>query len=215
MENRTINLIANNQTLVIDKVIEIVSDTENYIYANVDLGENWQSFDSVRAIWSHGVDVPMVLNNGSCKVPADVIAGMGVVKVNLVGSNVENDVLVDRLTTEQIPAILVKQNVPIDGTDPQEITPSQFEQFVSIVQNAVANIKDIVSTTLNADYTLTFVYSDGTSYTTPSIRGEQGIQGERGATGAQGADYILTSADKTEIANTVYGMIESAEGSDY
>ena len=31
----------------------------------------------------------------------------------------------------------------------------------------------------------------------------------------KGSDYNLTSADKTEIANTVYGMIESAEGSDY
>lgn len=37
----------------------------------------------------------------------------------------------------------------------------------------------------------------------------------KGDTGADGNDYILTSADKTEIANTVYGMIESAEGSDY
>lgn len=54
--------------------------------------------------------------------------------------------------------------------------------------------------------------------------GDQGIQGpkgDKGDTGAQGPkgdagdDYILTNADKTEIANTVYGMIESAEGSDY
>ena len=51
--------------------------------------------------------------------------------------------------------------------------------------------------------------------------GPQGPKGDTGATGATGpqgpagADYILTNADKTEIANTVYGMIESAEGSDY
>lgn len=36
----------------------------------------------------------------------------------------------------------------------------------------------IASATLNADYTLTFEFTDGTSYTTPvSIRGEQGEQG--------------------------------------
>ena len=50
------------------------------------------------------------------------------------------------------------------------------------------------------------------------IQGPQGVPGQTGPQGPQGpagADYVLTSADKTEIANTVYGMIESAEGSDY
>ena len=179
MENRTINLYANNQTLVIDKVIEIVSDTENYIYANVDLGENWQSFDSVRVIWSHGVDVAMVLNNGRCKVPADVIADMGVVKVNLVGSNVENDVLVDRLTTEQIPAILVKQNVPIDGTDPQEITPSQFEQFVEAVKDdadrAEQSASEAETSAQNASDSATSAHNSAQSAHDDKIAIEQAI----------------------------------------
>lgn len=43
----------------------------------------------------------------------------------------------------------------------------------------------IASAVLNADYTLTLRFTDGTSYTTPSIRG---VQGERGETGAKGAD---------------------------
>lgn len=179
MENRTINLYANNQTLVIDKVIEIVSDTENYIYANVDLGENWQSFDSVRAIWSHGVDVSMVLNDGRCKVPADVIADMGVVKVNLVGSNVENDVLVDRLTTEQIPAILVKQNVPIDGTDPQEVTPSQFEQFVEAVKDdadrAEQSASEAETSAQNASDSATSAHNSAESAHDDKIAIEQAI----------------------------------------
>lgn len=44
----------------------------------------------------------------------------------------------------------------------------------------------IASTVLNADYTLTITFTDGTSVTTSSIRGEQGIRGETGATGATG-----------------------------
>lgn len=52
-------------------------------------------------------------------------------------------------------------------------------------------------------------------------KGDTGAQGPKGDTGAKGDkgdkgdSYILTNADKAEIANTVYGMIESAEGSDY
>lgn len=38
--------------------------------------------------------------------------------------------------------------------------------------------KGISSTTLNSDYTLTLTFTDGTTYTTPSIRGEKGEQGD-------------------------------------
>ena len=44
----------------------------------------------------------------------------------------------------------------------------------------------IASVTLNADYTLTIVFTDGTSTTTTSIRGEKGEQGEQGIQGIQG-----------------------------
>lgn len=56
----------------------------------------------------------------------------------------------------------------------------------------------IASTVLNSDYTLTITFTDGTSYTTPSIRGAKGDTGDTGATGngiqstVLNADYTLT-----------------------
>lgn len=41
----------------------------------------------------------------------------------------------------------------------------------------------IESTVLNPDYTLTIIFTDGTSYTTSSIRGEKGLKGETGESG--------------------------------
>lgn len=38
----------------------------------------------------------------------------------------------------------------------------------------------ISSTILNDDYTLTFTFTDGTTYKTPSIRGDKGDPGEPG-----------------------------------
>lgn len=70
----------------------------------------------------------------------------------------------------------------------------------------------IASTILNDDYTLTFTFTDGTSYTTPtSIRGEigpigpQGIQGLTGKTGATGAkgEQGKTGETGNGIASTV------------
>ena len=50
----------------------------------------------------------------------------------------------------------------------------------------------ISSAVLNDDYTLTITFTDGTSYTTPSIRGEAGYTPQRDT------DY-WTDADKAEI----------------
>ena len=53
----------------------------------------------------------------------------------------------------------------------------------------------IASAVLNADYTLTLTFTDGNSYTTPSIRGAQGAAGPAGngiASTVLNADYTLT-----------------------
>lgn len=53
----------------------------------------------------------------------------------------------------------------------------------------------IENTVFNSDYTLTITFTDGTSYTTPSIRGEKGIKGDVGngiASTVLNNDYTLT-----------------------
>ena len=187
MDKQIITFSANEQNLVrIGGEYHYSSNKVSYIGAHFDLGANWDGFDSVRAVWFtdriNGIStVPD--GEGNCTVPTEVLKKKDRVFVNLVGSIVSNGELTDRLTTYPAVALVVDSKAKVDSTETAPVTPSQFEQFVSIVQDAVANIKDIVSTTLNADYTLTFVYSDGTSYTTPSIRGERGPQGADGADG--------------------------------
>ena len=52
----------------------------------------------------------------------------------------------------------------------------------------------------NSDYTLTFNMTNGETFTTGSIRGEQGAKGDKGE---QGDSYVLTAQDKAEIASLV------------
>lgn len=68
----------------------------------------------------------------------------------------------------------------------------------------------ISSVALNSDYTLTLTFTDGTTYTTASIRGEQGPQGEQGERGATGATgngirSILLNNDYTLTINYTNG----------
>ena len=46
-------------------------------------------------------------------------------------------------------------------------------------------------------------------------KGEKGDKGDKGEDGADGQDYVLTSADKTEIANAVLDSLQTAEGGLY
>ena len=45
-----------------------------------------------------------------------------------------------------------------------------------------------------------------------SLKGETGQQGEKGDTGANGSDYVLTDADKQEIAEQAAQLVEVPEG---
>lgn len=66
----------------------------------------------------------------------------------------------------------------------------------------------------NSDYTMTIYLTDGTSYTSPVLRGEKGEtgpQGPQGATGATGARGD-TGATGTGIASVVQTAISTADG---
>ena len=60
----------------------------------------------------------------------------------------------------------------------------------------------IKSAVLNADYTLTITFDDGTSYTTPSIRGATGATGATGSAGAKGADGVGIASVKQTTTST-------------
>lgn len=59
----------------------------------------------------------------------------------------------------------------------------------------------IASAVLNADYTLTLTFTDGTSYTTPSIRGEKGEKGEQGDAGE--VDTEMSASSVLPVQNRV------------
>lgn len=72
----------------------------------------------------------------------------------------------------------------------------------------------IASAVLNADYTLTLTWTNGDSYTTPSIRGAQGIQGETGVsiTGVTlNSNYTLTISF-SDGTSTTTDSIRGAKG---
>ena len=183
MNKQIISFSANEQILKKTAGQErFADDVVGYIEAHFDLGDNWTGYDSIRAVWFTAfAQISTVLDqDGVCLVPPEVCNRKEAVNVNLVGSIANGDELTDRLTTYPIVAFIFDGNARVDGTETAPITPSQFEQYVAIVEALVGSVRDIDHATLNADYTLTIYYSDGTSDTVGPIRGEQGPTGPTG-----------------------------------
>ena len=135
MDRQILNFTANEQILTCDNPIKISTNKVNYIEAHFTLGDNWSGYDSVRAVWFNDFYcISTVLDsNGVAFVPSEVMKRNGKVKVNLVGSISEDDVLTDRLTSYPIVAVIVDCTAQITGANTSPITPSEFEQFAQRV----------------------------------------------------------------------------------
>lgn len=158
MDKTIITFAADQQQLTKTGGIDLyASDTVSYIEADFDLGENWSGYDSVRAVWYNDFQtIATVLNSlGTCIVPWEVLKRNGKVRVNLVGSISDDNVLTDRLTTYDVVALVVDRKVKVDGDNTTPITPSQFEQFAEAVRTdadrAEAGAESAEQSAINAE----------------------------------------------------------------
>lgn len=85
-------------------------------------------------------------------------------------------------------------NIPLDG------------EAGTVIE--VGHDTGIDTIVFNPDYTLTFNMTNGETFTTGSIRGEQG---QIGAKGEQGDDYVLTQQDKEDIAELVDTPVDDVQ----
>ena len=195
MDKQIISFKANEQALTrTGGECHYSSNKVSYVEAHFDLGDNWSGYDSVRAVWFTDFvrGISTVLDaDGVCIVPTEVLKNRCKVMVNLVGSISDGDVLTDRLTTYPITALVVDARASVDSTETAEITPSQFDQFVAIVRDEVAEVTGMSATaeTLPEGSEATASYNDGVlSFGIPKgDTGETGEQGPMGPAGPAGA----------------------------
>lgn len=136
METSNIKIYADYQRLTVRSgVMRYASDTVNYVRAEFELGNGWQGFDAVQAIWKSRYDTVSILldENGVCMVPQEVLARRSRVQVNLVGFTASGGTLTARLTSYPAFVLDVDVKAELYGSRPEEITPTQFERFVSQV----------------------------------------------------------------------------------
>lgn len=137
MDILTLNFKVVHQRLTGQFPIKLASNTVSYVKAVFDLGDGWDvdEYDAIEAIWHNDVAViATVLNvNHECVVPWEVLSKKSRVFVNLVAYESVNDVLVTRMTSYPIKALIVDADALVSGTETVDPTPSLFEQFIAEV----------------------------------------------------------------------------------
>ena len=157
----------------------------------------------------------------TAKVAPEVMIAGEVLYLGVEGYNVDGTLVIP---TTWACCGTIQEGVKTEGGPSEDPTlpiweqlQARIDQFPGTIHEAIEEalktgefqVKDgngIQSAVLNSDYTLTLKFDDGTSYTTPSIRGENG------------KDYVLTEGDKTEIAGKAAELVdltEVFENSDY
>lgn len=118
MEKRRIQFIARGQVLEPRYIpcvpVGFASGTIGYLEAEFDMDEAWDGFDTIKAIFvSNSAREEVELTDGVCDIPASVLTTRGWVFVNLVGETEESDVVTERLTTNQVPAIPIRYKAEV------------------------------------------------------------------------------------------------------
>lgn len=170
--------------------------------------EVWNGYTRTAVFRAHGKTVLMLLASDRCTLPPEATAG-GDVLLGVFG------VCGEKTLTTPFCRLAVAQGVPTAGDVSTGVTPTLAAQLLAAYGRLTAATAEAAS-----GDTAAVTVTEGESalhfaFTLP--RGEKGKdgapgeKGDKGDTGDPGSDYVLTDADKSEIAALVLAQIPDGD----
>lgn len=184
-------------TLVEDETL--IAGSVGIHRAEFMLDETWSKYTALTAVFRNGlVEREIMLENGECEIPWEVLSERGTLQVGIYGA-----------TGEKIrPTLWAAPQTVHPGAmaseESREPTPDKWQQVLKTVEEA--------------EYAVTpRIASDGIWYVGDRSTGvkARGDNGKDGADGKDGDNYILTEADKAEIALTVLAALPDGDEVSY
>lgn len=128
---------------------------------------------------------PIIANK--CYIPYEVMEGEGVL-IGVYGYAVDGEELVLRYSPEPKNLWFLEGSYYEGAEEPEEILPSQFEQYTAYLNSQIARLDQMKIETedLSNGVKISITNSDGITTETTIYDGEKGEQGERGPEGPQG-----------------------------
>lgn len=153
--------------------------------------------------------------NNMCYIPYEVMSNDGIM-IGVYGYQLDGNNLVIRYSPEPKNLWFLEGSYYDGASTPEEISPSQFEQYTAYLNGEVERLNKIKieTKTITNGVKIEVTNSDGVTTETNIYNGEtgpQGPQGETGATGAPGRDgYVqYTAGDNITIENNVISATDT------
>lgn len=188
-----------------------VSDSVKHEGIKFIFPDSWKSYTKT-AVFSCGdtvinllldVSNALCIDEDTCYIPHEVIK-YPAFTVSVYG------VLADKRATAEECEVRVTKSGFLEGDEPSKPTPSEYSQMIGIMEEAKQIANSVRSDADNGAFKGEKGDKGDTGETGPKgdkgdkgeigPSGQKGEKGEKGDTGEAGSDYILTEADKAEIA---------------
>lgn len=156
--------------------------------------EHWTNLRKVAVFKGSGQSVDVVLSGDSCTVPPEVLAAPGdALVIGVYGSMVSDEEVIVAIPTVYAEAGRILRGAVPSGIEPTPETASLIDQLLAAAQAA----RDAADAAERLAQSVRDAADAGEFDGAP---GGPGPTGPQGAPGPKGDDYVLTAADRAEIA---------------
>ena len=193
--------VTKDKVTILDKcTVKVHKGEYNINKITFDLSEEYTDDLAVNAIFSleNGKAYQMSILNNECGIPAEVLASSGIVTLGVYAYKINNDELELRYSPYPTYFTVIGGSYDPSAEESQEITPSQFEQYMQALQaglNQVSeSIKEINQATDSANDLIDEINQ---KLENGDFIGPQGPQGKVGPQGPQGE-----KGEKGDIGDT-------------
>jgi hypothetical protein len=126
--------------------------------------------------------------DNKCYIPYEVMSNDGIM-IGVYGYQIEDNNLIIRYSPEPKNLWFLEGSYYEGASTPEEITPSQFEQYIAYLNSEIEKLNQINITTnkINNGVRINITNSNGVTTHSDIYNGEKGDKGDKGDPGATGA----------------------------
>ena len=190
-----------------------------------DFSEEYTSDLVINAVFTNelGKAYQVSVIDGKCQIPAEILAETGQILLGVYAYKINNEELELRYSPFPTSFNVISGSYDSTAEESQEITPTQFEQYMQALNDGLNQVKDSISkldnATKNANDLVDEINKKLENGDFIGPQGPIGSQGEPGKDGTNGIDGVgittITSGQATEEnGNTITPItVEKTDGS--
>lgn len=136
----TISLVATDQFLSVAIRPKVASGDQNSVKLHVDFDSKWDSYGKSAVFYTedNGTIYEMVLTDGNCVIPHEVLAKPGILYIGIRGVNADNNAI----KTSSLVKYKIAEGAPVGDGTTVEPTPDVYQQILTAYEAERARVNN-------------------------------------------------------------------------